>query len=260
MRLILSFLLTINICLAADGLTEKELARAQAKVMQEVSVSPEIVSKDLKLERVEPVSTVENSQVLDLKKESKAKNALVEKKESEIPLNFENKKSPMSEDKGFFKFILFFSILATMLMGAWILVKRYNTRNISRNHNEIKILAQHYFGPKKSMAVVRVAGESLLVGITDNNINLVKSLSLLDEEIPEVTPREFDKLLTHEEEVKIDKLDLKTPKDSSKIDTYNRKAVRSKAPKVDSNEDFNDEDEFSIKDIVSKKLKNMRSL
>ena len=41
----------------------------------------------------------------------------------------------------------------------------------------------------------RVAGESMLVGITDQQINLIKSLSLLDEEIPDKVPLDFEKTL-----------------------------------------------------------------
>lgn len=143
------------------------------------------------------------------------------KAENEIPLNLESKKGPAASESPFYKFILFFSILGILLTGAWILLKKFNTKNISRNQNEIKVLAQHFLGPKKSLVVVRVAGESILIGVTENNINLIKALSLLDEELPEVTPGNFKELINAEEE------------------------------------------EFSIKgikDIVSTKLKNMRSI
>jgi flagellar protein FliO/FliZ len=49
----------------------------------------------------------------------------------------------------------------------------------------IRILTQHHLGPKKSLAIIRVAGETILIGVTDHNINLIKSLSLLeDEDVP----------------------------------------------------------------------------
>lgn len=193
----------------------------------------------------------------------------VAKKESEIPLNLEAKKTAAANESPFFKFILVVGILGTLLAGSWILLKKYNTKNISKNHNEIKILAQHYLGPKKSLAVVRVAGESILVGITDNNINMIKSLSLLDEELPEVTPNDFSKLITKEDDfgasqVK-DQVQMKgkslTDKHSSS--TYSRAAVKTSAKVAVAEQAESEDDEFSIKgikDIVSNKLKNMRSI
>ena len=56
---------------------------------------------------------------------------------------------------------------------------------------KFKVLTQHYLGPKKSLAIIRVAGESILIGVTDQNISLIKSLSLLDDDIPEETPAAF---------------------------------------------------------------------
>ena len=52
----------------------------------------------------------------------------------------------------------------------------------SMDTNKIRIMTQHFLGPRKSLAIVRVAGESILIGITDQNINMLKSLSLLDED------------------------------------------------------------------------------
>lgn len=192
------------------------------------------------------------------------------KSEEEIPLNLESKKNAVANESPFFKFIFFVGILGTLLAGAWIFVKRYNTKNIAKNHNEIKILAQHYLGPKKSLAVVRVAGESILVGITDNNINLIKSLALLDEEIPEVTPSEFNKLLKSNERLSAEnvkdhiQVSAKAQPAVTKSATYNRAAAKVSMEKSRVTESVDiEEDEFSIKgikDIVSSKLKNMRSI
>ena len=80
-------------------------------------------------------------------------------------------------------------IAAVMMMGAgaFIAIKRFSTKATSKA-SQIKLVTQYHLGPKKSLAVIRVAGESMLVGITDNQINLVKSLSLLDEDIVETKP------------------------------------------------------------------------
>ncbi len=65
----------------------------------------------------------------------------------------------------------------------------------------LKILSQHYLGPKKSLAIVRVAGESILIGVTDQNISMIKALSLLDDELPNVLPKNFEDALTEKTEM-----------------------------------------------------------
>lgn len=84
------------------------------------------------------------------------------------------------------------TLVVLFLMGAggfvWIKKSSVGSKN---TQNQIKVLTQFYLGPKKSLAIVRVAGESVLIGITDQNINMIKSLSLLDEDIPESVPKDF---------------------------------------------------------------------
>ena len=63
---------------------------------------------------------------------------------------------------------------------------------------QIKVLSQHYLGPKKSLVIVRVAGESILVGVTDSNISMIKSLALIDDEVPVETPKNFADALNSE--------------------------------------------------------------
>lgn len=58
--------------------------------------------------------------------------------------------------------------------------------------NKIRVLNQHFLGPRKSLAIIRVAGETILIGVTDQNISHIKSLSLLeDEEVPMESPTNF---------------------------------------------------------------------
>ncbi len=192
----------MRIIFAALFLVFFNTAEANSLSADNESESPStVVGKAIEISKPNDVTDVKNS-------------------ENEIPLNLENKKALVGNENGIFKFVLFFSILGTLLTGLWIFIKKFNHKNISKNNNEIKILAQHYLGPKKSIAVIRVAGESLLIGITDHNVNLIKALSILDEELPEVTPKEFSKLLTEDDEFSIK----------------------------------------GIKDIVSTKLKSMRSI
>lgn len=165
-------------------------------------------------------------------------NAEAEKKapvaESEIALNLDKaKKAPESESSGL---RIFFSlaVLAAVAGGGYVFLKKYAVPRAMKNQTQIKVLQQHYLGPKKSLAIVRVAGESILIGVTDHNISMIKSLALLDDEVPEETPHMFESTL---------------------------KSYTGTAPQA--SEASGDEEDFSfggIKDVVAKRLKGMRSL
>ncbi len=117
--------------------------------------------------------------------------------------------------------------------GVFWFLKKYAVPKGVKSQTQIKVLQQHYLGPKKSLAIVRVAGESILIGVTDSNITMIKSLSLLDDEVPEETPATFSKILS-----------------SSKNETT----------KDDSRDDSEDFSFGGIKDKVSKRLRGMRDL
>jgi flagellar protein FliO/FliZ len=174
-------------------------------------------------------------------------------KENEIPLTLEATKKVSSSENTYFRIIMVVALLGILASGMWVFVRKNKTQNIKRNKNEIKVLAQHYLGPKKSLAVVRVAGESILVGITDAHINMIKTLSLMDDELPEVTSQNFRSEL--DERMEDDAVSVQKPASN----TYNRKSqINTKSAEADE-----EMDEFSIKgikDLVSSKLKNMRSI
>jgi flagellar protein FliO/FliZ len=155
--------------------------------------------------------------------------------ETQIPVNLDAAKKSGAGENPLYKVLAAIGILGMMACGAYFFIRKYkHTAGKQSQATQIKILTQHYLGPKKSLAIIRVAEESILVGITDQNINLIKSLSLLDEEIPEETPKSFGKVF-------------------SKTQNLTAAAEAQEAS----------EDDFAIsgiKDFVSSKLKNMRSL
>ncbi|HEY8272506.1 MAG TPA: flagellar biosynthetic protein FliO [Pseudobdellovibrionaceae bacterium] len=163
--------------------------------------------------------------------EMTATDKIENKKESEIPLNLQSPKKASEDGHSIFKIILIFSMMGLVGTGAYIYMRKYAKNNFAAGkNNQIKVLTQHYLGPKKSLAIIRVAGESILIGVTDNNINMIKSLALLDDEIPE------------------------------EVHSSSFSDVFGGVPAHVSEE--NDEEEFSIrgiKEVVSKKLKGMRS-
>lgn len=103
-------------------------------------------------------------------------------------------------NKKFINVLVAVSIVGLMLIGLAMFMRKWKkVSGVDKHVNNIKVLSQHFLGPKKSLCVVRVAGETLLVGVTDNNINLIKSLSLLDEEIPDKVPLDFSKTLKEQQ-------------------------------------------------------------
>lgn len=173
------------------------------------------------------------------------------RKESEIPLNLEKDKKAASEGSGVFRILFTLSILGLVGTGAYFFLRKYKIPKAMKHQTQIKVLQQHYLGPKKSLAIVRVAGESILIGVTDHNISMIKALSLLDDEVPEESPQNFGKVLGG--------------LGSAKADFENSDAddELAPAPKKRSAKDLDSDEEFAIsgiKDIVSKRLKGMRSL
>ncbi|HEY1079410.1 MAG TPA: flagellar biosynthetic protein FliO [Bdellovibrio sp.] len=179
----------------------------------------------------------EASAVVAAPEKAKAENL----KESEIPLNLDGGKKVAQEDSSVFRIIFTLSILGLVGAGAYFFLRKYKIPKASKHQTQIKVLQQHYFGPKKSLAIVRVAGESILVGITDHNISMIKSLSLLDDEVPEEAPQSFGRVLGDIDE---------TP-------AVAERAPAKRAKELDADEEFAIS---GIKDIVSKRLKGMRSL
>lgn len=164
------------------------------------------------------------------------------KKESEIPLNLDAPKKASEESHPIFKMILAISMMGVVGTGAYIFVRKYGKTNFTAGkNNEIKVLTQHYLGPKKSLAIIRVAGESILIGVTDQNINMIKSLALLDDEVPEeVHSGNF--------------ADVFGTTPAAQVSIRRTQSAEASAEE--------EEEEFSIrgvKEVVSKKLKGMRS-
>jgi flagellar protein FliO/FliZ len=165
------------------------------------------------------------------------------KSEDEIPVNFAKLKKAEAAESSNGRLFLTFGLMAIILGVGYYLAKKYG-RPANTQQTKIKILTQHYLGPKRSLAIVRVAGESILIGITEQNINMIKSLSLLDDEIPEaVTTSSFQETFAEKKEMTTD--------NSSVGFTLNKETTKDTG-----NEEFSIR---HIKDVVSLKLKGMRS-
>lgn len=228
-------LIATSLILVSLAASAKETAKTTPAATADKSVEV-AVTETAKSEASTPVT------LGDTKVENK--DALVEgKKESEIPLNLNAPKKASEDGSPIFRIILIFSMMGLVGTGAYIYLRKYSKTGFAAGkNNEIKVLTQHYLGPKKSLAIIRVAGESILIGVTDHNINMIKSLALLDDEVPE--------------EIHSDKF----------ADMFGGVSATKYTPTVptapDAKFEAEDEEEFSIrgvKDVVAKKLKGMRS-
>jgi flagellar protein FliO/FliZ len=96
--------------------------------------------------------------------------------EDQIPINLEATKPTQTTENPIFRLIASLSIVGILVAGGVLLIKKKGFKKSLLKENQIKILTQHYLGPKKSLAIVRVAGESILIGITDQAISHIKTL------------------------------------------------------------------------------------
>lgn len=152
--------------------------------------------------------------------------------EDQIPLSIEAEKKNADAGSATSKAMMSGVIILALLGTTYYFVRKYKVSNtINKSNMQIKVLTQHYLGPKKSLAIIHVAGESILVGITDQNISMIKSLSLIDDEVPAEMPKTFS-------------------------ESMNQKAGEVE-PMVD---ELDEEFSFAgVTDTVSKKIKSMRS-
>jgi flagellar protein FliO/FliZ len=186
---------------------------------------------------------------------SEAKVDMSKLPESEIPLNLGSKEVKKSEPASFSRILVSLGVFLTFLAGLTFVLKRWAAKNGTKKQNtKIKILTQHHLGPKKSLAIIQVAGEAILIGMTDQNISMLKTLSLIDDEVPEQLPGNFDHSLQNFDD---------------EIEAPRTRTIAARAPAAISGGrergDFNENDDFAmreisaIRDTVSGRLKNMRN-
>jgi flagellar protein FliO/FliZ len=155
------------------------------------------------------------------------------KSESEIPLNVKKAESKALGSGSASRVAIGFGVIALLAFSAVMVGKKINRKRLSApfSHDSIKVISQKYLGPKRNLTMVRVAGEYMLLGVTDNNITLIKTLSIVDDEIPELSPSDFG-----------------TAMKNLTSKTTNKKALSSKSQAVD---DLTEEveDSFSVSSL-----------
>lgn len=121
--------------------------------------------------------------------------------ENEIPVLTGAKQAKRAEGGYLSRLMVTLGVLTVVVGGAFFALRRWANRSVADTKSpKIKVITQHALGPKKSLAIIHVAGESILVGITDHNISMLKTLSLIDDEVPESVPATFGNALSEFDE------------------------------------------------------------
>lgn len=119
--------------------------------------------------------------------------------ESEIPLFKDKTDKTVAQKSSASQMFMSILVVMTLVGVSFVLIRKYSYKNkTTKSQPKIKVLTQHHLGPKKSLAIIHVAGESILIGITDHNVNLIKSLSLIDDEVPQDLTQNFDRSIEEE--------------------------------------------------------------
>jgi flagellar protein FliO/FliZ len=126
--------------------------------------------------------------------------------------------------------------------GLYAFKKWPGSKKLANRSRMIEVLAQHHLGAKRSLAVVKVAGEAVLIGVTDNNITILKSLALLDDDLPAGGGNhgKFNSALANKVQGEI-----------------SRKATLEEITTSDKDEEFSMR---GLREIVGERLKSMREL
>ena len=117
--------------------------------------------------------------------------------EAQIPVLTGAKQQKRAESGGLTRILITLGVLTVLSGAAFFGLKRWAKNRGPKGPNpKIRVLTQHALGPKKNLAIVQVAGESILIGVTDHNITMLKTLALIDDEVPEAVPNHFGNSLS----------------------------------------------------------------
>jgi len=149
-----------------------------------------------------------NSKISERDPESESLNLekLPQLAESEIPLaDVQTKKAASSNLSPINKMMISIFGLLLIAAGFFAGLRKWGNRIGHQSiASHIKILTQKSIGPKKQLMLIRVAGETILLGVTDHNITPIKTLALMEDELPDFTEPHFSgQLKSKIEETKI---------------------------------------------------------
>ena len=134
---------TLLVCfLGFNLMAQSNLSELPADVQKDIKTTEDVVLQAKDTPAMAKAIVVQDEKTMPVVDKTSAK-------ESEIPLSVETSKKVASSESPFFKIIMVIALLGILACGTWIFVRKSKFQNIKRNKNEIKILAQHYLGPRK---------------------------------------------------------------------------------------------------------------
>jgi flagellar protein FliO/FliZ len=60
------------------------------------------------------------------------------------------------------------------ILGA---VSRFAQKSLGKDRRMVEVVSTHHLGPKKSIAIVKIAGRTMVLGVSNESINLITHLS-----------------------------------------------------------------------------------
>jgi len=119
--------------------------------------------------------------------------------ESEIPVVISAKKAGGEKGGNIWRVLASLGVIAVTAAVVLYASKRW-TRGKDKGGQKARIEMMHQFhlGPRKSVALIRVSGEAMLIGVTDHNINMIKAVTLIDDELEHVMGKDFNNFLEDE--------------------------------------------------------------
>jgi flagellar protein FliO/FliZ len=125
------------------------------------------------------------------------------KKENEIPVFTKSEKVAKSENSLIWRLVTSMLLLAVVGGAMIFATKRYaRKKNTGGDKVRIEVLHRYQLSPKNSLALVRVAGEAILIGCTDQSVNMLKTVTLIDDELEGLLGKDFNGFL--EDDFKIE--------------------------------------------------------
>ena len=104
--------------------------------------------------------------------------------ESDVLLPVINQATTVEPNSSFGAVAVIALVILFLTALVWLLLKRGNRLiPLKKSPIQMKVLNHLPLGPKKYLTLVEVAGETLLLGVTDTSVNFIKSLALLDEDV-----------------------------------------------------------------------------
>lgn len=170
----------------ADGRTADQTSSESEAIDSEIQ--DRLVARE-ESKKADVVGTTTDASVV----KSSAGNPKDTRPESEIPVFATVTPEKKTAGVGIERLVTTLFIVCVVLGAALFGMKRWsiNRKDKTSSPTKIHILTQHHLGPKKSLAIVQVAGEAILIGITDQNISMLRTLSLIDDEVPGLVPKNF---------------------------------------------------------------------